>query len=702
RETGADDALAVLLIEQAPQMYANGDAALWRTWLSYLPPACVARLPWLQYWQGVLLQHLDTETACDLLLRAAHAFDVSGEVAAHLLVQTTLADCYLIRAADDGQLPRVVAAIEHGLKLAGPELDKTVQLRAYSRLCAALWLTIPHDPLIETYSNRAAALLGSVAHPAEQLAAGMHLLSYVNECNALVAQEICGLLAPIAEHAGIPAEIRMGWILACSYRRLQEGRHDDVFAMLEQGEALARTPGLEWCRFALHYRRGLALLATQNLTTGAALLEQMRAALTPGDAIATLLFKTLEASYLARLGDARACLASALAAHRSALEARVHTYVMCKLDTLLMCCYAMTGDRIAVAQLTASAYERAGGSGREVVGHVQEMIAAHQLLQDGDEAGALDILRDLLPSLRRTEAGVLLAFITFGRMTAELCALALNHGVETALVRELIARHGVPPPQRACPVWPWPIAIRSFGKLAVAMHGQTVNSKGKIAQRPLRILMALMIAGRPGIEGASLARRIWAAGDQKGALKVTVHRLRKLLGHDEAIAMNRGQVYLSHALVWTDTGAFDAVCAAIAQRSPDATIKELSALASALFDLYRGPFCDGEDEDWIVHAREQWRAAFLLAADTLGLRMEALGAWTAVHKLYMSALAAEPLNETAYRGLMRCAHAKNDSTLAFSAYRQCREILASVADRKPSPETEALAVKLGLKQAVEK
>lgn len=96
--------------------------------------------------------------------------------------------------------------------------------------------------------------------------------------------------------------------------------------------------------------------------------------------------------------------------------------------------------------------------------------------------------------------------------------------------------------------------------------------------------------------------------------------------------------------------------------------------------------------------REAWRRRFLAAVSQLADRLEGAGEWPFAQRLHARALEAEPLAETAYRGLMRCAHAQHDPAAAFGAYRRCREILSIVLGQAPSAETEALAIRLGLGQ----
>jgi DNA-binding SARP family transcriptional activator len=128
----------------------------------------------------------------------------------------------------------------------------------------------------------------------------------------------------------------------------------------------------------------------------------------------------------------------------------------------------------------------------------------------------------------------------------------------------------------------------------------------------------------------------------------------------------------------------------------DVSASELNHLAVTLLSLYRGPYSDGNDEAWLLSGRNRWRNRFLEGATALGLQLEKCNALAMANTLYLRALEVEPLAETMYRNLMRCAHAQNDPSAAFSAYRRCRETLSVILGKRPSPETEKLAMSIGL------
>lgn len=152
-------------------------------------------------------------------------------------------------------------------------------------------------------------------------------------------------------------------------------------------------------------------------------------------------------------------------------------------------------------------------------------------------------------------------------------------------------------------------------------------------------------------------------------------------------------------LVASDLSAFDDFCERVDNLPADSPVNRIVQLSNELLGIYRGLLCDGEEDTWLLPARERTHQRFLAVATNLGICLEAKQQWTQARDLYLRALSIEPLSEIVYRSLMRCAHAQNDPSAAFSAYRRCRESLSILLGKKPSEETEKLAMALGLLHA---
>jgi DNA-binding SARP family transcriptional activator len=428
------------------------------------------------------------------------------------------------------------------------------------------------------------------------------------------------------------------------------------------------------------------------------LLDTIRRSLLPARKVDWVYFRSIEACYLAQCGDVHAARRLAATAVELGEEAAVSPTTRCQLQISLACCHVQAGDYAAAEHWCAVAIASAQGHNQDYARNAHRFIRACALLLQQEEAQATAVLRELFAALRQPDATLSVTFASYPHLARPLFALALREGIETDYIRTIIARQRMAAPDRVTPGWPWPVAVRCLGKFECALNGSVVTATGKAQQRPLMLLKALLASGDAGKLQQSLAAELWPdASDPKAALNVTVHRLRKLLDNDEAIVVAGGKIVLAETRVWSDVVALLEVCRQCASLADDAPAASVNRLASLLLDLYRGPFCDGEDDGWLFPARDRLRSRFLAAVEQLGQRLEHAAEWATAQRLYLRAQEAEPLAETLYRGLMRTAHAQHDPAAAFSAYRRCRDTLSIVLGRKPSAETEKLAASLHLK-----
>jgi DNA-binding SARP family transcriptional activator len=267
--------------------------------------------------------------------------------------------------------------------------------------------------------------------------------------------------------------------------------------------------------------------------------------------------------------------------------------------------------------------------------------------------------------------------------------LALEAGAEPGHVVDIIRGQHLIPATRTCAGWPWPIKVCVLGAASVTMNGEPAAAPGRSQVDLLRVLA---VAGPAGRSQQSLERQLWPQSNTpQAALAVALHRLRKMFGNDHAVAAQERTITLSPELVWTDADAFAELCRQIEDLPDDAPQPLVRRFADQLLAIYRGNFDRDGDDPWYVAASARLRARFTAAAEMLGHRLEAFGDLKAAGNVYRRMLDTELLCETAYRGLMRIAHARGDSALAFAHYRLCRDTLSIVLNRPPSADTRRLA-----------
>jgi hypothetical protein len=229
------------------------------------------------------------------------------------------------------------------------------------------------------------------------------------------------------------------------------------------------------------------------------------------------------------------------------------------------------------------------------------LARAQFALDGGDRAAALAPLREALDQLRQH------GLVTFNGwrppVMARLCALALEHDVQAPLVRNLIGRLHLPPPEGgACDNWPWPVRIHTLGHFSLEVDGEPVDLSGGKHGRPCALLKQLVAVGPHGIAEYHLAEILWPDADGDVAmrnLRTNLHRLRKLVGHDSAVQVVHGRASLNAQICHSDVQRLDQMISAAHGAKPD----QLPLLAERLLSAELGEFLPGEEGELIVERR---------------------------------------------------------------------------------------------------
>ncbi|MFO1313012.1 MAG: BTAD domain-containing putative transcriptional regulator [Burkholderiales bacterium] len=326
---------------------------------------------------------------------------------------------------------------------------------------------------------------------------------------------------------------------------------------------------------------------------------------------------------------------------------------------------------------------------------VRDMIAlteAYVALRAGN-AGGRALLAAAWASIR--ERQFYDTFDGFPEFCARLCVLALELGIETEFVRNLIETRGLAPPADAPESWPWPIRVHALGGFTVDRRGEPLAFEGKAQKKPMELLRILIALGGRGVPKQRLYDLMWADAEPEAAaaaLDVVVSRLRKLLGDPEAIRIEEGKVGLDPGRVWLDVWAFDTDVEALQNElQGPADPAAVEAIGRRLLARYGGPFLGSEDPArWSLAARDRWQNRFRRSLADAGHFWEQRHDWSRAIALYERALEEDSLAEGLYRRLMRGYLARGETAEAARVYRRCRDMLSVQLGIPPSAETEAV------------
>jgi LuxR family maltose regulon positive regulatory protein len=698
-EAGAGGALAALLMRAAQEMIAASAGATWREWLRWLSPGVVAAHPWLLYWEGTSLMHADPAAARQVLIRARDALEADGDVRGALLTSCAVVDTYYYEWENFAQIGAwLTGMLAARARLDLAALDSETDLKLHSRLTLALFLVDAASPLLPEIAQRAMTVLPLVGSKVEQLAAAAAVLNYYNWADASAARTLAARFNHLADDPAIPALFRLVWWRASVFRAQFDNEVLLAEEMSVSARLLSKQTALKHFRFHFDYRIGMNALSMRDLPKTRQVLETLKSDSTGASRIEQAYLCALEARYLADLGDAEEARIASGTALACAEMAALPLPVWCHMTILHACCSALAGDSDGARVHAAAALRRAVGEDLNFAGHAQLLISAYLAQRAGDLDAALDAAAALLHDWRVDAVSIGMALICFPRLGSAVIALALRHGIGREFATGAVRTYRLRAPDILDMDWPWPIALHAFGRFEILRFREPVAATGKAQKRPLEVLKALLAAGNAGVSQQMLTAQLWPdAEDAKAALNVTIYRLRRLLGNDDAIVVAGGAVVLGESETWSDVAALACLCDRIEQMGGDTAQTETTAAAENLLALYRGGFCADDEEVFLLAARDRWRNRFLNAVALLGPLLERQLQWTLARQLYQRGADNDPLAEPIYRGLMRCAMALDEQPAATRAYKRCVDSLSIILGRQPSGETEKLAVELGLK-----
>ena len=231
-----------------------------------------------------------------------------------------------------------------------------------------------------------------------------------------------------------------------------------------------------------------------------------------------------------------------------------------------------------------------------------------------------------------------------------------------------------------------PLIVRLFGPGEV-LRGEIALERTR-TRKEMWLLALLVLRSGQIVERRWLANILWPDSQEHDALsnlRRSLSNLRSVLG-DQA---ERLISPTSHTLCFDATGAeidvlaFDAACA----RGDGASLRDAIA-------LYRGPFLEGCNAEWVAAEQQQREFAYLRALQSL--------AATAVIECnpdqavcYLrQVVSIDPFRENDQRMLIEVLAATGDTAGAILAYRKFRLLLHHDLCADPSPETMEVYRKL--------
>ncbi len=691
------EAMLELILAHAPTMLDQGRGQTVAQWLEQVPAEELERQPWALYWLGASRLPFAPRESRHLCERAFNGFKRASkqDLRGLLVACAGVLDAILTDMDDLSLLDRWISELDTLVREYPHFPSEGVEARVTFSMSLALIMREPHHPEIQNWLRRALAISQSLPDFSRRMwVALLVALSYAWTGQFAKALDV---IAAARELASLPAVSPLALTtlknIESMYYMLTADRNR-CLAAVDEGLRIAGETGVRIWSYQLRVNGVAGALGAGDVDTAHKLLAEARAHPEGARRVDLCLYHYF-AAWEAMLRN-------------ETLHAFQEQKQAFKLSLDLGSPYFEVLCRLALAQILVHY-----GREREVVAHLREVhriarnIRNHLLefmcllgyaqlaLTHGRKRSGLNSLRYAL-ALGREHS--YMHFLWWRpEVVAELCAYALDAGIEVAYVKELVRRRSLIPQKAPVNVkdWPWKFKIFALGPFRLLRDNEPVGFSGKAQRRPLDLLRALIAYGGKEVSEDYLTEALWPRIDGDSAHRsftTTLHRLRKLLGDDRALVLKEGKLSLDRRYSWVDIWALDELLGEIERlrigHRHDLTGEEVQDIADKLLLLYQGPFMGNEaDRSWYLPARDRWRAKFLRAMTGIAHYWEEQQQWALAVDCYRRALETDELAEGLYRNLMLCYQRLGRRAEAIETYNRCRNTLFAALQVEPSPET---------------
>ena len=691
---GDSSAAARLIRVRAENLAATGRHATLAALIERLPAANLEHDPWLMYWHALTrLSPAPAEARADL--EAAYdRFDATDDSAGLYLAWTAIVESFFIEYRDYLPVDRWIPVFE-SLRARHPEFPSPqLEARVLYAAVGMLQQRFIDHPLLPGLAERLEVLIEATPDANRRALLGIHCLLYHMVLGRTErAKQVLAMMRIADERPGIEPVIRLTSCLCVALLEWYLGHPRTALRYVEQGLELVNEHELPAALKLFILNQGIyGSLARGDARGASRFLEQMRVLVAGRNDIPAAIYHHCATMTAAHHGDLT--VASEHGATSTSLAERrgVLFGYFCNLYSFANVAL-LRGDREKGSAMLADARAIGAKTGSRYIELLCGLSECAFFLEDAEREAAIAKLRRVL-TMSRELGGPAVPFLPH-RVLARVYGAALEHGVETEHVKDLIAKLEVAPTDEVLHVdaWPWPVKIYTLGRFGVAVNGATLKFAAKAQKKPLDLLKALIAFGGRNVREDRLVGVLWPDADTDRAalaLTTTVHRLRRLVGQ-KAVERLDGRITLDARVCWVDAWSLERVLAAAERTCHTGSPEAIDALAENLPVLYRGAFLSDHDEEpWLLATRERIRDKLLRVLGSAADALVRVQRHEQAVRCLQKSLEIEPLAEGTYRRLMETHLARQQRSEALAAYRRCRKVLAAHFGVEPSPDTEAI------------
>lgn len=693
RQAGDWQGFAGLVLSQAPIMMDQGRIQTLEEWLSGFPAEILKTIPWLRFWLGACKILPSPAESRQYFEQTYQEFLAADDMTGALLSWAGAVDTYLYEWDDFQPLSEWIERLE---ALAPEYPSSEIETRVAVGMAGAIILSRPDHPDIKEWTERALTLSRVSPDSRLRMQAEIYAFNYylwrgdIARNNLLVEEMGKNTSSPLHNITRLLCEALLyNWSRADSAATIK---------LVEKGLKMTRRSGIHvWDHFLLA-QGAYAALNAGDTDTARIYLLQMEQSPQSSRGVCLCNYRALSTWYNLLLGNS----SRAVAMGEMALQffAGTGSFGEMLIKIQLAQALHLAGERDKAIATLNGVPQLIETSNALMLEYMYLLTEAQFAFDREDEAGGLEYLRRGM-TLGRKQGYVAMFWWWLPTVMTPLCIKALEAGIETDYVRQLIKERNLRPvePPQEVEEWPWLLKIYTLGRFELVKNEGSIQFSTKAQQKPLLLLKALIALGGTGVPKERLSDLLWPDSEGDSAQKsfeVTLLRLRRLLGSENVLQLSEGRLSLDPNYVWVDTWAFERIAGKIENLfSSDGSCHEddetLFRLMMKGISRYRGDFLSGDEEyAWVRPTRERLRSNFLRLAEKSGNHWERVERPDLAVECYYRWLEVDDTAERIYQWLMTCQWKMGQHTAAQETFERCRAVLFSKLGTDPSGETIAI------------
>lgn len=692
-------AIGAIIIRYAPVMLQHGRGQTLCQWLASIPKEMLNINPYLLYWLGVSIMPYNQVESRHHYEEAFELFKGEGDKGGMLLACSGVIDAILFQLATPKLLDRWIPIAHELLRDCPAFPSQEMEARIKSSIFRGLMIRQPQHPEMGALAKGMLAV--SQAAPDINL----RMLGYIDVAfyylftgQLAKAFEVIAPIQHLAQSRQVsPMVLTMFRDVEAQYYMLT-GMHESCLKSVFNGLKIAETTGVYIWRYNLITHGLASALSNNDLSTADRLMEDMSSISEEDQRLSVTYHHCMAVWYFICRGDRIDALAHQRAALESATDLGMPFIEAISHFGIAQVCFELGEHKNAKAHLA-----HAGRIGRRMRSHMFEfmylLMTAQFTLSDKPETVTSE--RKGLGALRKAmslgrEEGYVNCYWWRPSVMARLCCEALQAGIETGYVQDLIRKRNLflEIPHLDVEDWPWHLKVHTFGRFSFVRNDMPILFPKKVQRKPLDLLNALIALGGREVSEEQLAEILWPEADgdvAHNAFKITLHRLRRLTGDVNSVAFKNRKVTLEGIYWWVDAWAFERTIEKAEAVLKEGRKKESIGLFERVVSLYRGPFLAGDHTiPQIASYGDKLRNRFLNSVNNLGRLYEEIGEFEKAIETFKRGIETDAIAEEFYQHLIASYQRLGRKAEAIAIYNRLKKALHALLGIAPSPETEAI------------